>query len=136
MLIIFEKQLGEEPKKPKKQTVKNFWDLEIQKTIEERNKYEFNSAKYNLLDDEIARLYKEKRDNTPQKKDFPLRETLTAVSVIGAACITAVVDIRKQNIELRGQDLKKEIAYLSWKKNLDLQSCDRMVFNQSEKIVK
>ncbi len=133
MLLIFEKKLGT---KLKKQTVKNFWDVEIQKTIEERNKFEFNSAHYNLLDDEIKRLYEERKKNMPQKRDFPWKETLTTVGVITAACIAGAVDIRKQNIELRGQDLKKEIAYLSWEKNLDLQSCDRMVFNQSEKIVR
>ena len=130
MLIIFEKPID---RKPKKQTVKNFWDLEIEKTIAERDKYEFNSAHYNLLDDEIIRLYEERRKNTP-KREFPTKETLTLVGVLGAAAITAAMDYRKQNIELRGQNLKKEIAYLSWQKNLDLESCDRMVFNQSEKL--
>ena len=134
MLIIFEKQLGEKAKKPKKQTVKNFWDVEIQKTIEERNKYEFNSAHYNLLDDEIKRLYEERKKNMPQKRDFPCKEIITTWGVITAACIAGAVNIRDQNVRLRGQDMQKEVAYLSWKHNLELDSCDRMVFNQSQKI--
>lgn len=133
MLIIFEKKIEVKPKKVK-QTVKNFWDTEILKTIEERDKYEFNSAHYNLLDDEIKRLYEERKKNMPQKRDFPCKEIITTVGVITAACIAGAVNIRDQNVKLRGQDIQKEVAYLSWKHNLDLDSCDRMVFNQSQKI--
>ena len=130
MLIIFSKPID---RKPKKQTVKNYWDIEIQKAIEERNKHPYNSAEYNLMDDLLKDLYEEKRKNTPKKEDHT-KEILTFGGVVVASLITAAMDYREQNIVKRGQDFRMELGYASWKHNLDLDSCDRMVFNQAEKL--